>query len=123
MNIKIIGSGSAGNHMAFALEKLAKKIKASYGVSQSKATFLARQESNLLLAKFRESRYNEIGCDEYIWQTVVGSPSSPVREGHARLNGTRQRFSNPPVVNKKGDRKNPSEDYGCRCRPKPVIRF
>jgi 3-hydroxyacyl-CoA dehydrogenase len=29
MNIKIIGSGSAGNHMAFALEKFAKTITMS----------------------------------------------------------------------------------------------
>lgn len=104
-------------------ESLAKKIKKSYGVSQSKATFLARQETNLLVAQFKESRYNEVGIDEYEWQTVLGSPASPVRESHAKLNGTRQRFSNPPVVNEKGDRKNPGQDFGCRCRAKPVIRF
>lgn len=104
-------------------DTMVKTIKASYGVSESKAQFLARQETKLLVAKFKESRYNEVGIDEYIWQTVVGSPAHPVREDHARLNGTRQRYSNPPVVNKKGDRKNPGEDFGCRCRDKPIVKF
>lgn len=104
-------------------EGLAKTIQASYGVSQSKAQFLARQESNLFLAKFKELRYNKAGIDEYIWQTVVGSPESPVREGHKKLNGKKFKFSKPPIVNEKGERKNPSEDFNCRCTARPVVRF
>lgn len=104
-------------------EGMVKTIKASYGVSDSKALFLARQETNLLVAKFKESRYNEAGIDDYIWQPVVGSPSHPVRDVHARLGGTRQKFSKPPIVNKKGDRKNPGEDFGCRCRARVIVRF
>lgn len=104
-------------------EGMVKTIKASYGVSESKANFLAKQETNLLVAKFKESRYNEVGIDEYVWQTVLGSPNHPVRAFHARLNGKTFKFSEPPIVNKKGERKNPKEDYNCRCRAKPIVRF
>ena len=104
-------------------EGMVKIIQRSHGVSESKALFLARQETNLLVAKFKESRYNEVGIDEYIWETVVGSPNSPVRPYHARLKGKRCKFSEPPVVNERGDRKNAGEDYGCRCRAKPIVRF
>lgn len=104
-------------------ESLAKTIKQSYGVSENKANFLARQETNLLVAKFKESRYTEAGADEYEWQTVVGSPNHPVRDFHARLKGKRFKFSSPPVVNERGDRKNPREDYGCRCTARIVVRF
>lgn len=104
-------------------EGLAKEIEKSYGVSQSKALFLAKQETHLLMAKFKESRYNEAGVDEYIWQTVIGSPNHPVRPMHQRLNGMTFSFKNPPIVNKKGDRKNPGEDYNCRCKARPVVRF
>lgn len=112
------------NTMAgYRYEGLAKEIQKSFNVSKSKANFLARQETNLLVAKFKESRYTEMGINEYIWQTVVGSPAHPVRPMHKALNGTTQRFDNPPVVNEKGDRKNPGEDFGCRCKARPVVRF
>lgn len=104
-------------------EGMVKIIERSYGVSKSKASFLAKQETNLLVAKFKESRYNEAGVDDYIWQTVVGSDKHPVREKHKMLNGTRQKFSKPPIVNAKGDRKNPKEDYNCRCTARPIVRF
>lgn len=104
-------------------EGLAKDIQKSFNISKSKANFLARQETNLLVAKFKESRYTEMGINEYVWQTVVGSPAHPVRPMHKALNGTVQRFDNPPVVNERGDRKNPKEDYGCRCKARPVVRF
>lgn len=104
-------------------EGLAKDIQKSFNISKSKANFLARQETNLLVAKFKESRYTEMGINEYVWQTVVGSPSHPVRPMHKALNGTIQRFDNPPVVNEKGERKNPKEDFGCRCSARPIVRF
>lgn len=104
-------------------ENIIKTIERSYGVSQNKAKFLARQETNLLMSKFAESRYRDAGSTEYIWQTVIGSPKHPVRPMHKALKGTRQNWKNPPIVNKKGDRKHPGEDYNCRCKARPIIRF
>jgi SPP1 gp7 family putative phage head morphogenesis protein len=99
---------------------LEKSIRDSYGVSARKAKFLARQETSLLVAKFRETRYADIGIDEYQWSD---SHDVKVRHDHHELNGKIFRFDNPPVSNKKtGARNNPGQDFGCRCNAIPVVR-
>ena len=54
----------AGNRYGSAIQT----IKKSYDVTQNKAKFLARQETGLLMAKFKELRYSEIGVKEYKWR-------------------------------------------------------
>ena len=94
-------------------ESLERMIRDSYGVSQRKAEFLARQETSLLMSKFRETRYGEIGVNKYRWST---SHDERVRSDHRHLNGKVFRFDSPPVSNlKTGARNNPGEDFGCRC--------
>lgn len=104
-------------------ETLVSTIQKSYGVSQNKAKFLARQETSLLMAKFKETRYRDAGSTEYIWRCVAGSPNHPVRPFHKKLDGTRQRWDSPPIIDKNGNRKHPGEDYGCRCTARPLVKF
>lgn len=104
-------------------EDMVKVIQRNYGVSQNKAKFLARQETSLLMTKFKESRYLDAGVDEYIWRTVAGSPNHPVRPYHKALEGKRFSWKNPPVVDKDGHQKNPGQDYNCRCYAVPVVKF
>ena len=100
-------------------EGLVEIIQKQFGVSERKALFLAKQETSLLMAKYRETRFKEVGITEYIWST---SQDTRVRPSHKELNKQLFSFDSPPIVNKKGDRKNPGEDFGCRCVPKAVIR-
>lgn len=94
-------------------ESLISMIQQNYGVSKNKAKFLAHQETSLLMAQFRETRYSAIGIRRYKWST---SHDERVRHDHRELNGKIFFFSEPPVTNKKtGDRNNPGEDFGCRC--------
>lgn len=117
---KIEKSTFSGNRY----ESMLKTIQDSYGVSARKAKFLARQETSLLMAKFKESRYTDMGSEEYIWENAAGSPNHPVRPDHKRLRGTRQKWSSPPVTNlKTGAKNHPGEDFNCRCRARPIIRF
>lgn len=107
-------------------EDLMEKIQQSYGVTERKAKFLARQETSLLMAKFKETRYAAAGVDEYIWGCVAGSPKHPVRPAHKALEGKRFRWDNPPITTAPGEsprRNNPGEDYNCRCFAKPVVKF
>ena len=71
-------------------ENMIGAIKQSYGVSQRKAKFLARQESSLMVTKYTQARYESAGSTEYDWQCVSGSPNHPVRPMHKKLNNTRQ---------------------------------
>lgn len=94
-------------------ENLEKTIMANYGVSQRKAKFLARQETSLLMSKFRQTSYEGIGSKKYRWS---GTNDGRERPDHVALNNTIQTWNNPPVVDRKtGRHAHPGEDYGCRC--------
>lgn len=102
---------------------LVKGIQDSYKVSANKARFLARQEVKLLTTQYQEARYTEAGCEEYRWDCVKGTGAHPVRPDHKALDGTIQRWDSPPVTNKKtGARNHPGQDFGCRCKARPLVR-
>lgn len=112
----------AGNRYGEAIDK----IKASYGVTQRKAKFLASQETRLLMTKFKETRYQDAGSDEYVWGCVAGTPAHPVRPWHKALEGKTFRWDSPPITTKPGEparRNNPGQDYNCRCFARPAVRF
>lgn len=112
-------------------EDVVKTIQRSFGVSENKAKFLARQETSLLLAQFKQTRYQDAGSQEYIWKCVhMPHDKSPdhhtlgnVRYFHGILDGTKQRWDRPPVTSKDGRRNHPGQDYNCRCFPIPIVKF
>lgn len=91
---------------------LAKIIQKSYGVSKNKAKFLARQETSLLMSKFREERYKSIGVMKYRWSTAG---DERVRQEHKELDGKIIEWTNPPVSGANGERQHAGEPFGCRC--------
>lgn len=105
------------------IEDMLKTVDASYGVCKRKAKFLARQETNLLLTKYKEVRYEEVGVRYYRWQCVVGSPNHPVRPMHKDLNGKIFTWDNPPVTSEDGSRNNPGQDFNCRCVAIPLVNY
>lgn len=104
-------------------EATAKMIQKSFGVAERKAKFLARQETALMMSKFKEVRYAEAGVNEYIWTCSKGAPGHPVRPMHKALDGKRFLWNNPPVTSSDGKRNNPGQDYNCRCYARPVVKF
>lgn len=96
-------------------------LKESYGVSVSKIQFIARQETKLAMSTYAYDRYKAAGVTEYKWHCVTGSPNHPVRPYHKVLDGTIQKFDEPPVTSPKGDRNNPQEDFNCRCVAIPIV--
>jgi SPP1 gp7 family putative phage head morphogenesis protein len=103
----------------YRFDKLIPAIKARFQVGQSKAAFLARQETSLLVSKFRQERFQDIGVTDYIWMT---SHDVRVRHDHRDLDKTRQSYANPPITDKTtGARNNPGEDYNCRCVARPIL--
>lgn len=107
-------------------ESMISKIQKSYGVSANKAKFLARQETSLLMTKFKETRYRSAGVNEYKWGCVAGSKNHPVRASHKILEGKIFRWDNPPITTAPGEpvrKNNPGQDYNCRCFAQPIVRF
>jgi SPP1 gp7 family putative phage head morphogenesis protein len=91
---------------------LTKIIQKNYGVSKNKAKFLARQETSLLMSKFREERYKSIGVLKYRWSS---SNDERVRDRHRELNGKIFEWTNPPISGANGERQHAGEPFGCRC--------
>ncbi len=103
--------------------QIAKILKVSYNEAENKARFLARQETGLLMAKFKEVRYTKAGIQEYRWGCVAGSTLHPVRKLHKDLENKIFRWDTPPITSENGNKNNPGEDYNCRCFARPIVRF
>lgn len=165
IRLNIVNEGGPGNwneeqviRLREAIEKnitrglsktdLQRAIMAEWGVTQNKATFLARQETSLLLSTMREDRYTSAGMDWYKWSTsndnrVVGKPGGKFPSGsrghgnHFVMQGKICKWSDSSVYAdsiadaKKGkwkskasigaDNKHPGEAYLCRCSPIAIL--
>jgi SPP1 gp7 family putative phage head morphogenesis protein len=105
--------------VGYRFDKLVDRIQSRYDVSRTKAKFLARQETGLLVSKHRQVRFEDVGITRYIWRTS-GLPN--VRDDHKSLNGREFLYSQPPVVDKAtGRRANPGQDFNCRCVDEPIL--
>ena len=99
-------------------ENLVDIIGGRFNVTKSKAKFLARQETSLLMSKMRETRYKDAGLNKYKWLT---SGNEKVRDSHKRLNNNEYFWSDPPIVDDKGKRAHPGEDFNCVCIAVPIL--
>lgn len=107
-------------------DAIVKTIQRSFAITGSRARFIARQETQMLLTKFKEARYTDSGVDEYKWGCVAGSKAHPVRPSHRILQGKIFRWDTPPITTAPDEparRNNPGTDYNCRCFALPVVRF
>lgn len=95
-----------------------KDLQGRYGVSKSRAELIARDQIGKLNGQLTEQRQTSLGITEYIWST---SKDRRVRDMHADLEGTVQRWDDPPVTNENGDRNHPGGDYQCRCVSVPIL--
>ncbi len=95
------------------LTSIMKKIQHTYGVSKSKAEFLARDQMAKLNSELTHFQQTDAGVSEYIWSS---SGDGRVRDRHRFLDGKTFRWDDPPIVDvKTGRRAHPGEDYQCRC--------
>jgi len=112
--------------------KVTKTIQESYDEAVNKAKFLARQETNLMMAQFKQTRYQDAGSESYIWRCVHRphdqnpkhhTPGN-VRYSHGLLDGKTYRWDTPPITTNPGQpvrRNHPGQDYNCRCFARPLL--
>lgn len=116
----------------YRFDALITKIQQRNEVSRNKAKFLARQETGLFMAKYREERFKAVGVTQYKWSTSHDARVRPA-EGltpaqrrhagnHRILDGRIFEYDNPPVVDPStGRRGNPGSDFRCRCVDIPIL--
>ena len=102
----------------YRFDTVAKMIQTRYNVSARKASFLARNETKILVAKYQQDRFQSYGVNFYQWKTNMDGRE---RKLHAILNGTIQNWENPPTIGLKGEKGNPGEIYNCRCKALPLL--
>ena len=103
----------------YRFDHLIGKIAHKYGVTESKAEFLARTETSIFMSDYRRERFTAAGINEYFWRT---SGDLRVRKDHRDLNGKRFFYSVPPVVDKAtGMTANPGGIWNCRCNDQPIV--
>lgn len=110
--LKEAGSGTR-------VETIRKRIQEQTGAVRSRAALIARDQVLSLNAQVTQERHKAAGVTEYIWRT---SRDERVRDRHRELDGTRQRYDDPPVVDvRTGRREHAGQDFQCRCTAEPII--
>lgn len=118
----------------YRFDRLIPQIEQRFDVSKSKAEFLARQETSLLVSKFREERFRENIGDDYIWMTSHDARVRPAANltpaerkhagNHRKLDGERFNFRDKAPAWAMSCRQpcNPGEDFNCRCVARPILK-
>lgn len=98
------------------VEELAGEIQARFGVGDSRAELIARDQTLKLNGQITHHRQRVAGITQYRWIT---SRDERVRDTHRDLDGTLQSWDSPPEV-APGRYEHPGGDYQCRCTAQPV---
>lgn len=92
------------------------------GVTESRAVCISRTETARARSNFTQVRARAIGSTGYIWHSVH---DGAVRDRHAKLDGTVQRWDSPPVtdIGKGGIpiRAHAGCVFNCRCWAEPLL--
>lgn len=104
-------------------ETVAQQISESWrSLGESRATLIARTETSRARSNFTQARAEAVGSTGYIWHTAG---DGRVRETHARLDGTVQRWDSPPVCDYGAGgeeiRSAPGAVFNCRCFAEPLF--
>ena len=99
---------------------ITQRIQTSYSTARSHSRLIARDQIGKLNSQITRHQQESCGVSKYVWCCV---PDSRTRPGHRRLDKKVFSWSSPPVVDDKGRRCHPGEDYQCRCIAVGVIDF
>lgn len=98
---------------------IAKLLEEQAGYSTSRAVLTARDQTLKLYGQVQQERQQNAGIDRYIWTTSL---DERVRPDHADLDGTIQRWDDPPIVDQRtGRRGHPGFDFSCRCTAVAIL--
>lgn len=93
-------------------EDMADTLTDRYGVSESNAQRIARDQIGKLNGQLNETRQTELGIEFFIWRTMR---DNRVRDEHEALDGERFAWDDPPAEG------TPGEPVQCRCYAEPDL--
>lgn len=108
-----------GAYDGVRVEELRDELQSTFNMTRARAALIARDQTLKLNAQLTEDVHASAGITEYTWST---SKDGAVRSSHEKLEGKRFKYSDPPIVDEKHDRRaNPGQDFQCRCVAVPVL--
>lgn len=110
---RVVGDIERGLQQGLRFTEISKGIQKSFGITHRRATLIARDQTTKLNASLTKLRQQEVGVEEYIWQT---SGDERVRPTHRANDGKKFRWDTPPKVTG-----HPGHDVNCRCIARPVL--
>lgn len=103
-------------------EDIAKDLEQTFGVSESRAALIARDQVLSFQADLNKTRQQAAGIDGYTWRS---SGDDRVRDEHFDLNGRKFKWDDPPPsVRTKGgglEPGHPGDAVNCRCTAEPDL--
>jgi SPP1 gp7 family putative phage head morphogenesis protein len=97
-------------------ETLRADIEERFGVAESRARLIARDQVGKFYAALNHARQKELGVERFVWRTVG---DARVRDEHEELDGEVFSYDDPPVV--EGEEALPGEQIQCRCWAEPIL--
>lgn len=92
---------------------ITQSLQERYSITKRRAKLIARDQTSKLNASLTKLRQQELGVDEYEWQTAG---DERVRPSHKAHDGKRFKWDKPPA-----DTGHPGTDINCRCVAVPVL--
>ena len=110
---RVAGILERGLQQGVRFTDISKSIQKSFAITRRRATLIARDQTTKLNSSLTRLRQEEVGIEEYIWQT---SGDERVRPTHRVNDGKKFKWDTPPKVTG-----HPGNDVNCRCVAIPVI--
>lgn len=115
----------------YRYEAIVADIEHFVGVSERKAKFIARQETAIFMAGYRQERFTDAGVTRYRWSTSHDVRVRPYEDeqklkkygDHRILDKEVFTYAHKAPAQYMSRKKpsNPGEDYGCRCVDLPIL--
>ena len=102
----------------YTMSQLSKELRKDFGVSERRAAFIARDQTNKAKAVIEKARRQELGITEAIW--LHSHAGKEPRPSHVAANGKRFDVSKGMYLD--GKWVQPGEEINCRCTSRAVIK-
>lgn len=102
----------------YDLAQLTQTLRNSYGISERRAAFIARDQTNKAKAVIEQARRQALGITEAIW--MHSHAGKTPRPSHVAANG--KRFDIAKGMYLDGKWVQPGEEINCRCTSRAVIK-
>jgi len=106
----------AGLEDSTRFQEIAKEIKNSTGVAESRAVLIARTEVARTSTTLTQARAEHIGSEGYFWETAGDSTT---RKSHREMQGKFVKWSDPPTLD--GLKGHAGCTPNCRCWPRVQV--